>query len=471
MILKLAMRNVLRSVHDYSVYFATLAFAACLLYSFTASGDYLLSLDLTADQRDIYGSASMVTQAFSVFSALVFAFLVTYANRFILRRRSREFATYGIMGMEPATMARILVYEGCAAAVVALGVGVLAGVLASPLFGAIAAFVFDAAWQPLLVFSADAALWTAACFAGIMALALALEVRSLRKHSLVELLDADSAPEHPKGAARLSLGLQTSLAAVLLAVVWGSCLFQPTQFIVWILPMGVAAVLATGMLFREWAIRRPARAYRRPERLLAGLRLFDLRQLQARMSLNANAMACTCALIAVAVCMMVAGLAFSVGMRDGSGRLSDLTLAPIGYVGIFYGITFLIAAAAVLALQQLAGAADDRKAYRLLGNLGCDASMMRKSIRSQVGTCFAAPLVFALVHDVFGLALVAFVASVLGSAQFPLIVAGVAGVTAALLGAYYLITCRECSRMLLPSALLEGHRAASCDCVILRENR
>ena len=103
----------------------------------------------------------------------------------------------------------------------------------------------------------------------------------------------------------------------------------------------------------------------------------------------------------------------------------------------------------MLALQQLAGAADDRKAYRLLGNLGCDASMMRKSIRSQVGTCFAAPLVFALVHDVFGLALVAFVASVLGSAQFPLIVAGVVGVTAALLGAYYLITCRECGRMLL----------------------
>ena len=229
MILKLAMRNVLRSAHDYSVYFATLAFAACLLYSFTASGDYLLSLDLTADQRDIYGSASMVTQAFSVFSALVFAFLVTYANRFILRRRSREFATYGIMGMEPATMARILVYEGCVAAVVALGVGVLAGVLISPLFGAVAAFVFDAPWRPLLVFSADAALWTAACFAGIMALALALEVRSLRKHSLVELLDADGAPEQPKGAARLSVGLQASLAAVLLAVVWGSCLFQPTQ--------------------------------------------------------------------------------------------------------------------------------------------------------------------------------------------------------------------------------------------------
>lgn len=449
MFLKLAIRNVLRSARDYSVYFATLAFAACLLYSFTASGDYLLSLDLTADQRGMYQSASVVTQAFSVFSALVFAFLITYANRFILRRRSREFATYGIMGMEPATMARILIYEGCVAAVAALVLGVLVGVIASPLFGAVAAFVFDVPWQLLFVFSANAAIWTAECFVGIMALALALGVRSLRKHSLLELLEADSAPEQPKGAARLSVGLQTLLAVILLAIVWGSCLFQPVQFVVWILPMGVAAVLATGMLFRVWAVRRPERASRRPDRLLVGLHIFDLRQLQARMSLNANAMACTCVLIAAAICMMVAGLAFSVGMRSGSEQLSSQALAPIGYVGIFYGATFLIAAAAVLALQQLAGAADDWQAYRMLENLGCDVPMMRKSIRSQVGTCFALPLAFALVHDVFGLVLVAFLAYVVGSSQLPVIIAGVVGITVALLGVYYLITCRECSRVLL----------------------
>ena len=46
---KLAWRNVRRSVKDYSVYFLTLAFAACLLYSFTASGDYLLAMDLTEE--------------------------------------------------------------------------------------------------------------------------------------------------------------------------------------------------------------------------------------------------------------------------------------------------------------------------------------------------------------------------------------------------------------------------------------
>lgn len=98
--LKIARRNVVRQFRDYSVYFLTLALASCLLYSFTASGDYLLALDLTEQQRGIYGATSSVMQAFSVFSVLVFLFLVVYANRFILRRRSREFALLRIAGVE-----------------------------------------------------------------------------------------------------------------------------------------------------------------------------------------------------------------------------------------------------------------------------------------------------------------------------------------------------------------------------------
>ena len=95
---KIAIGNIRRSFGDYSIYFMTLAFAACLLYSFTASTDYLLALDLSEQQRGVYDSANGVMQAFSVFSVIVFAFLIVYANRFILRRRSREFALYEILG-------------------------------------------------------------------------------------------------------------------------------------------------------------------------------------------------------------------------------------------------------------------------------------------------------------------------------------------------------------------------------------
>ena len=72
---------------------------------------------------------------------------------------------------------------------------------------------------------------------------------------------------HPKdGLSRLSLGLQTVLAAILLAIVWGSCLFQPTQFIVWILPMGVAAVVALGYGATQGTLRKS----KAPQEVAAG---------------------------------------------------------------------------------------------------------------------------------------------------------------------------------------------------------
>lgn len=327
---KIAIGNIKRSFGDYSIYFMTLAFAACLLYSFTASTDYLLALDLSDQQRGVYDSANGVMQAFSVFSVIVFAFLVVYANRFILRRRSHEFALYEILGMPASSIARILAYEGCIVGLLALVIGMLVAVVISPLSGFVAAFVFDVPYKLVFTFSSDALCWTAGCFLAIMVLATLLGIRDVGRRPLIELLRANSTPDSPKG--------------------------------------------------------------------------ID----------NAAA------------------------------------LAPIGYVGIFYGITFLVAAAAVLALQQLADAVDSAGRFALLADLGCDPKMMRGAIRTQVGVYFAAPFAFAMVHDCFGLALVGFLALVLGSSSYMVIVAAVIGGTVVLLGIYYLLTCRECQRVLLP---------------------
>ncbi|WP_346676105.1 hypothetical protein [Enorma phocaeensis] len=73
MYFKLAIGNVRRSVRDYSVYFATLVLAACLLYSFIASGDYLQALDLTTEQRSVYARiGDVLSPAFGAVAAFVF---------------------------------------------------------------------------------------------------------------------------------------------------------------------------------------------------------------------------------------------------------------------------------------------------------------------------------------------------------------------------------------------------------------
>lgn len=450
---KLAFGNVRRSARDYSVYFVTLGFAACLLYSFVASSDYLGSLSLTADQANVLDSKGMAStmEAFSIFTVLVFLFLVRYANRFLLRRRSREFALYKLVGMGRGAVSCVLVMETACVGAAALALGVLLGTALSPAFGAITAFVFSVPWRPVMVFSSQSALWTGGCFAAVFALNAVDGARSIARRPLIELVAAERTPEAAHTGGRLARGVQIVVAALLLAVVWGSCVFQPVYFIAFIIPMGFAACFATALVARIAVTGWAARSRRNAKRYWRGLRAFTVRQVEARVASSSMALACVCVLIAVSVCMMVAGFAFSVGLRTPELVSQGLaaSMAPIGFIGIFYGSVFLLSAVAVLSLQQLSGAADARRAYASLAKLGCDADDMSLSIRRQVFLYFAAPLAGAMVHDAFGLFLVAFLAFALGASGFFAITLGVLLFTIALLAVYGLLTAVAVERVVL----------------------
>ena len=452
LVLRLATGNVSRCARDYSVYLATLVFAVCLLYSFNASGDYLLGLPLSGAQLEVVGKARDVTGAFSTFVVLVFAVLVTYASRFIVRRRSREFGTCALLGMHSPLLAGVLAAEGLLVALVALAAGLALGVALSPAFGAVAAFVFGVPWRLSWSISPSAALDACAWFAVIEGVAVALSAVGVVRRPLVELLERDRAPERMVLAGRGVTRAQVALAVALLAVVWGSCLLQPGLFVLAILPMGWAAYVATSLVFRVAAIRLPG-LLRRRAGYWDGLSSFVVRQLEARVSTGSQALSCTCVLLACAVCMVCAGLVFSVGQRAagaaGPGTPAEASLAPIGYVGIFYGESFLLAAAAVLALQQLSQAADGRRAYATLAELGAEPRELRSAVRAQVGAAFALPAAMAVAHDVVGLVLVRQLAMGVPDGLFAAIAALSLGGTLALLGLYFLLCVRECRRMLL----------------------
>lgn len=449
--LRLAIGNMHRSARDYSVYFATLGFAACLLYSFVASTDHLQSMGLSPEQLGVLGSAGDVLQAFSIFTVLVFLFLVRYANRFLLRRRKREFALYELCGMGRGAVSVVLVAETALVGAGALACGLAAGAALSPAFGAVAAFVFDVPWRLAFSFSPDSAAWTAGCFAVVFAVNAVDGARDIAHRPLIELMSAERVPERMRLGGRVARGGQAVLAAVLLAVVWGSCVFQPVYFNAFIIPMGFAACFATSLVARLGVGAWAARARRRPEHYWDGLTAFTVRQVEARVSSTSMALACVCVLVAVGLCMMVAGFAFSVGLRTPEMLSSGIaaSMAPIGYIGIFYGAVFLLSAVAVLALQQLSGAEDARRAYRALMQLGCEHADMRRSLRSQVRLYFVAPLVGALIHDVFGLFLVGFLTFALGVQGFFAIVGGVLTFVVVLMGVYGLLTARAVERTVL----------------------
>ena len=74
--------------------------------------------------------------------------------------------------------------------------------------------------------------------------------------------------------------------------------------------------------------------------------------------------------------------------------------AIVIYLSIYLGIVFLIASAAVLALQQLSEASDSINRYKALRKIGVTDKMINKSIFIQTLIYFGAPLALAIVHSI-----------------------------------------------------------------------
>ncbi len=73
------------------------------------------------------------------------------------------------------------------------------------------------------------------------------------------------------------------------------------------------------------------------------------------------------------------------------------------YLALYIGLVFLIAAAAVLALQQLSEAADNVERYGLLRKLGAEEKMVDHALFTQIALYFLLPLSLAAVHSAVGI--------------------------------------------------------------------
>ncbi len=89
--------------------------------------------------------------------------------------------------------------------------------------------------------------------------------------------------------------------------------------------------------------------------------------------------------------------------------------AIVIYLSIYLGIVFLIASAAVLALQQLSEASDSINRYKALRKIGVMDKMINKSIFIQTLIYFGAPLALVIVHSIVAIYVVNDFISALGS--------------------------------------------------------
>ena len=111
------------------------------------------------------------------------------------------------------------------------------------------------------------------------------------------------------------------------------------------------------------------------------------------------------------------------------------------FISIYLGIIFLIASEAILALKQLTESSDNRQRYIILRKIGCDEKMINKALFRQIAIFFMLPLVFAIIHSIFGIQFVLSMMAGLASAKelLPSIIATVI-IIGVIYGLYFLAT-------------------------------
>ncbi len=77
--------------------------------------------------------------------------------------------------------------------------------------------------------------------------------------------------------------------------------------------------------------------------------------------------------------------------------------AMVTFIGLYLGIIFLISSAAILALKELSESSDNKERFKMLRKLGTDEKMLNKALFRQIAIFFMFPLLFAIIHSIFGI--------------------------------------------------------------------
>ena len=117
------------------------------------------------------------------------------------------------------------------------------------------------------------------------------------------------------------------------------------------------------------------------------------------------------------------------------------------FLGLYLGFTFLLAAAAVLALQQLSQGADNAGRYAVLRRLGAEEKLTARSAGQQVALAFLAPLALALIHSAVGMKAANDLIATAGKVDSAQSSAAAALVLLLVYGGYFLATALACRRM------------------------
>ena len=321
MFAKLAVRNVRRSVRDYSIYFLTLLFGVCVFYVFNSLQGQPVIQILRLSQGAIVEGILIYMGLFSVFVAVVLAGLILYANHFMLKRRKKELATYLLLGLPQSKLSLMLFLETLVIGLLALAAGVGLGVLAAHGLSQLMIRLFGLPYPNLAFqFQWDAVGKTALCFGAMFLVVMVFNQVSVARQRLAELMSAGRKNEVLKqrplwfSVLVFLLGLVLIGAAYFLLLTRGLLRFDT----LWLLMLALGSV-GTVFFFRGFSGFVRQLCQKNEKLYFKGLNMFVLRQWSGRIHSTYLSMTVVCLLLLLAI----GATACTIGMNDAISKSTD----------------------------------------------------------------------------------------------------------------------------------------------------
>ena len=125
-----------------------------------------------------------------------------------------------------------------------------------------------------------------------------------------------------------------------------------------------------------------------------------------------------------------------ISLYDASIGLSAMAT----FIGLYLGLIFLMASAAILALKELSESSDNKEKFIALRKIGVDEKMLNRALFNQIAIFFALPLILAIIHSIFGIQVCNYILETFGNEKLLLSIVMTACFLGIIYGGYFLIT-------------------------------
>lgn len=245
---------------------------------------------------------------------------IFYANSFLIRRRKKEIALYGVLGLEKRHVAVMMTFETALCALAAIGLGIIFGMIFAKLAFLILMKMIHLTQSSTLVFEAASVLDTAKLFLVIFLLTLIYNLFQVQLGSPAQLLKSENKGEkEPKGSLPMTIvGLLFILAGYAGAQVMNSAglIFVMAAPTIICVVIGTYLLFMAGSIFVLKKLKNRRKLYYKPENFIA------ISGLMYRMKQNAVGLASICILCTMVIITLSTTVSMNVGAESSAKAVS-----------------------------------------------------------------------------------------------------------------------------------------------------